>query len=148
MLDLCDIRNALTELAAGFDAPMVHPNDAPGMLRCANAIERMAQAIKAQLALRVADCGTWKGAGDRSAAHHLAKETGTTVGAARDLLDTARRLEDLPQLQAAVRAGEVSAQQASLIAGAASVNPAAERSPAPFHVPQSATRRASWALTA
>ena len=54
--------------------------------------------------------------GDRSAAHHLARTTGTTVGDAADAIGAARRLEQLPEAAAAARRGELSAAQVSAIA--------------------------------
>lgn len=67
-----------------------------------------------------------RGSGARSAAELLAKETGTTAGQAKDAVATAQRLTDQPDLDAAARAGEVSAQQAAVISDAAAVDPGAE----------------------
>jgi hypothetical protein len=91
-------------------------------------LERLAAAGKALVAGRAAETNQWRADGDRSPEHWLARRSGTTVGAARDVLDTARRLERLPETDRAVRAGRLSAQQASAVAEAATADPDAERS--------------------
>jgi hypothetical protein len=68
-------------------------------------MENMWAAVKAQAATWVADTGVWRGDGDRSAAHHLARTTGTSVGQAVEALDTARRLEGLPEAKASGSGG-------------------------------------------
>ncbi|MDQ1697584.1 MAG: hypothetical protein QOJ03_2937 [Frankiaceae bacterium] len=102
--------------AAGFDASARTVADNRRVMVDAAAIERMAAAVKAQAAARVAESGRWREAGDRSAAHELARETGTTVGAARETLDTAAALQSQPELAAAARRGELSAAQTSAVA--------------------------------
>ncbi len=91
-------------------------------------VERLAAAGKALVAVRAAETNQWRRDGDRSPEHWLARETGTTVGAAREALDTARRLCDLPATDAAVRDGKLSAQQAAAVADAATADPDAEQS--------------------
>ncbi|MFP5325945.1 MAG: hypothetical protein ACLGHT_00510, partial [Acidimicrobiia bacterium] len=61
-----------------------------------------------------------------SAADRLANRTGTSRGAAKRSIDTGRRLEDQPELDAASRAGELSAEQMALISEAAAANPREE----------------------
>jgi len=88
--------------------------------------ERLVIASRNRLARRVERAVVWKRDGHRSAAHWLASATGTSVGSAMRSLDTARRLEDLPETADAFRAGELSEAQASEIAAAASLDPSAE----------------------
>jgi hypothetical protein len=88
------LREALGRVAAGFDAA-VRPVDAAQVVADAAAIEKMAATVKA-LAARWLEPGR----GERSAAHRLARVTGTSVGAARETLEVGRRL--------AARAGRVS----------------------------------------
>jgi hypothetical protein len=87
----------------------------------------MAATVKSLAAARAVAGQSWKDDGERSPAHHLARTTGVSVGQAADMIDTARRLERLPEVAAAARSGELSAQQASAIADAATADPAAER---------------------
>jgi hypothetical protein len=89
-------------------------------------IERLGAAGKLMAARRVEDAVTWKRDGHRSGAHWLASATGVSVGAAMRSLETARRLEELPETADALRAGELSEAQAAEIAGAAWLDPSAE----------------------
>lgn len=59
-------------------------------------------------------------------AHHLARTTGTSIGQAADAIETARRLESLPEVAAQARRGQLSTAQSSVIALAAAANPAAQ----------------------
>jgi hypothetical protein len=108
------------------------PGDVPSsevtdMWLAFDAIERHAAAAKTLLAARVEDARVWARAGDQSAAHHLARTSGTTIGQAQAGLETAKRLRQLPATEAALRRGDLSQAQAHAIASAAAVNPAAER---------------------
>jgi hypothetical protein len=94
----------------------------------ASAIEKMAATVKALAAARVARTDLWRRGGDRSAAHELARRTGTTVGQAAQALETGKRLDALPETAAAARRGELSPQQTAAIADAASADPSAEGS--------------------
>ena len=75
---------------------------------------------------RASESGEWRRRGARSPAHDLAQRSGTTVAAAADALEAARRLGELPVLAGAARRGEVSAQQVAAIADAATAAPGAE----------------------
>jgi hypothetical protein len=123
---LAEVREALGRLAADFDPARLSGAEAARLVEECTAIERMAGAVLGLAAARVAACRGWRGSGDRSAAHQLARARGTSVGQAADTLDTARRLADLPGLASAARRGELSAPQASAIADAASADPSAE----------------------
>ena len=89
-------------------------------------LERLAAAGKGLAARRVADSGAWRSGGDRSPAHWMAKATGTSVGQAVGVLETAERLTELPATDQAVRAGQLSPEQAREVASAAAASPAAE----------------------
>jgi Domain of unknown function (DUF222)/HNH endonuclease len=88
--------------------------------------ERLCNAIKARLARRVEETRVWRKSGHRSAAHWVAEATGATVGAAARTLETARALEQLPETEAAFRAGQFSDVQAAEITSAAAADPSAE----------------------
>ena len=72
------------------------------------------------------ESNAWRAQGERTAAHWLARKTGTSVGQAITTLETAARLRELPALDAAYRAGSLSPAQANDIASAAAADPAAE----------------------
>jgi len=62
-------------------------------------------------------------AGRAHDARTVARVTGTSVGRARRTVDTARTLQDTPDLDAALRCGDVSADQAEVIAGVETARP-------------------------
>jgi Domain of unknown function (DUF222) len=102
--------------------------DAQALWDAYDEIERCAVAAKTLLAARLEESRTWARTGDRSAAEYMARKAGSSVGAARNGLETSKRLRRLPATEAAVRRGELSRAQAEAIADAAAVNPAAEQS--------------------
>ena len=112
--------------ALDVDVATFSASDTALALTHATAIKNMATTVEALFADRAAESNDWKRAGARSAAHHLAKKTGTGVGNAASTLETAKRLKKLPKTQAAARKGDLSPQQTSMIADAASAAPGAE----------------------
>jgi len=76
---LADVRDAVGRYVAGFDAALLGAADAAPVVKEASAIEKMAATLKAIAAARVAQTEAWRAGGDRSAAHHLARTTGTSV---------------------------------------------------------------------
>ena len=123
---IAELRESLSEYAAGFDAAVLSAAQAAEVVEQASRIEKMAATVKGLAAARVAGTGSWRTEGDRSAAHQLARRTGTSVVQAAAAIDTARRLEALPETAAAARRGELSAEQACAIVDAAGANTAAE----------------------
>jgi hypothetical protein len=123
---LSELRDAMGKFATRFDAARVSAQDATRVVEDAAAIERMAATVKSLAAARVAETNLWKRDGDLSAAHHLARTTGTPVGQAREALESARRLQGLSAIEAAARRGELSAHQVAVITDAASADPSAE----------------------
>ncbi len=69
---LFDLRAGMSRHAADFDAAVLSAEQAAVAVEAATVVERMAGVIKAKAAARVAECRAWKGAGQRSAASHLA----------------------------------------------------------------------------
>ena len=124
---LAELEDAMRRYAADFDAALLSAEQAATAVAGAAAIERMAATVKSLAAARLADTGAWKASGDRSAAHALARTTGTSVGQASEVIATARRLEDLNEVAAAARTGKLSHQQAAAVADAATADPGAER---------------------
>jgi hypothetical protein len=117
----------LADYAAGFEASLLSAEQAEAVVEQASRMEKTAACLKSLAAARVAETGSWRTEGDRSAAHHLARQTGTTVAHAAAVIDTARRLEELPETAAAARRGELSVEQSWAIADAAGADPAVER---------------------
>jgi Domain of unknown function (DUF222) len=89
-------------------------------------LTRLGSAGQVLLAARVRDSDTWKNDGHRSAASWVAQATGTGLGDAIATLETAERLEFLPETTEALRSGALSAPQVREIAAAAAARPSAE----------------------
>jgi hypothetical protein len=121
------LRAELRELAGDFDPALVDARSAKELLEAFAEIERLGAAVKTLCARRVAETQVWADAGDRSAAHWLARTTGSTVRDAVSTIETARRLERLPETEDALRAGGLSAVQAMHVASAATADRGAER---------------------
>ena len=98
------VRTQLSGLAEGFDPKLIDAHQAARVLDDVVAIKNMAAAVEALAAARIAEAGIWKGDGDRSPAHQLARRTGTSVGQAMHAIETGRRLRDLPDTSVAARA--------------------------------------------
>lgn len=120
---LSQLREAIKQIAEGFDPELLAPSSAQTVLDDALAIEHMAATIKVLAATRVAAGGTWRDHGQRSAAEDLARRGGMSVGAARDSLQTGRCLLEHSELAAAARQGQLSTAQSIMIADAVSVDP-------------------------
>ena len=120
---LAELRRATAAVGARFDPALLDAGAASAAMREASAIKNMAATIEAMAAARVAECGSFRG--DRSAAEHVAKRTGTSRGAAAEAIKRAERLKKLPDVDAAARDGRLSPEQASAIAGAGEVAPEA-----------------------
>jgi hypothetical protein len=117
---------ALETVARELDPGRFDGHDAAALLETFARGERVCAAAKALLARRIEESKVWREGGHRSAAHWVAEATGETVGAAARTLETARALEQLPDTDAAFRAGKLSETQAAEITGAAGADPGAE----------------------
>ena len=106
--ELTDLQRSVVAFCATFDADSVALPDAASVWRTLDQIERRIAGSKALLARRVEEAGAWRQQGDRSAAHYLARAGGSTVGAAKGVLETSRRLAALPTTAEAMRSGELS----------------------------------------
>jgi hypothetical protein len=117
---------AIEGLVRYIDSARVDGPDAAALLEVFGQGERVCAAAKAVLARRVEETNVWRDGGHRSAAHWVAAATGDTVGAATRTLETARALEQLPETDAAFRAGRLSEVQAAEITASAVADPDAE----------------------
>ncbi|HYI45166.1 MAG TPA: DUF222 domain-containing protein [Actinomycetota bacterium] len=117
----------LKEAVAELEPEVLEARSAAKLAQDFGYIERLGAAGKALAARRVADSGVWKRDGSRSPGHWLAKRTGESVGKAVSTIETAQRLSELPQTEAAVRRGKLSETQSKEIASAAALNPSSEK---------------------
>jgi hypothetical protein len=117
------LRRAVHEL----DAECVAPRDAVDLLSLFAEGERLCAAGKTLVVRRVDESGIWKHEGHRSAAHLVAATSGTSIGQAQQVVDTARRLSGLSRTEDELRAGRLSSAQAHEVTSAAAESPAHER---------------------
>ncbi len=125
--EVAELRARFGQVAARLDPDELPASHAPALWCELDQLARQVAAAKVLVARRVADSMAWKREGFASAAEYLAARGGTSLGAARKELDTSKALPDLPATKQALLDGAVSVDQGALIAEAATVNPAAER---------------------
>jgi hypothetical protein len=111
---------------AALDFEAMSGSEAGDVLEFAVKLERLAVAIKLRSALRLDDHFVWRDEGHRTSASYLAEKTGSSVGNAHGVLETAKQLAELPDTARALHFGTFSPQQVTEIASAATVHPAAE----------------------
>ncbi len=121
------VTDQLRSSLADLDPECLSGPDASRLLDAFAEVERLAAAGKLLAARRVESSNVWRRTGHRSAAAHVAEATGTGLGPAITALETARNLGSLPATDEAVRQGKLSETQLKEIAGAAILQPGAER---------------------
>jgi hypothetical protein len=109
-----------------LDPGLVDGHDAAVLLERFAEGERLCAAAKTLLARRVDETGVWKSDGHRSAAELVARASGTSLGRARGVVQTAHRVARLSRTEEQLRDGRLSSDQADAIADAASEVPGAE----------------------
>ncbi|MGC8628029.1 MAG: HNH endonuclease signature motif containing protein [Acidimicrobiales bacterium] len=129
-MDLAGLREAMVAYAAGFDVALIAPGELATVVEQAGAIEKLAGDIALLAAGRMAEgagCpgGVRPGSAERLAVEKLAAASGKPLGKARRAVETARRLAAQPELVEALRAGQLSPEQAEAVSLATEANPAA-----------------------
>ncbi len=120
-------REAVAAVVAELEPGVLDAGLAAQLVEEFDQLERVSAAGKALAARRVADSNRWIHDGSRSPEQWLADKTGSGLGQAAGVLDTAQQLERLPEADAAFRAGALSVAQVSEVAAAAHVAPDQER---------------------
>jgi hypothetical protein len=116
----------LEKWSRGFEPGLLDGPAAARELRRVARMEAICAAVKTGLARRVAETNAWQRGGHRSAAHYVARQTGTSVHQAVTTLDTARHLADLPTVADAFAQGRITQAQVHEIAPAAAAAPGEE----------------------
>jgi hypothetical protein len=124
--DVRTVERELRRWVGGLDPNAVPLPEVLELFEAYAAVARLGESAKTLLAGRVEEAHTWQRAGYRSAAEQLAAVSGSSVSAARNVLETSKQIEALPATADALRAGKLSAGKASAIASAATVAPEAE----------------------
>lgn len=128
--DAAEIHEAterLSGLLSALDLGLLLPSTIKDLVAVGDRIERLGHGLKTLAAAKVAASEAWRGDGDRSAEDWLARTTDTSKGEANRMVETGKRLDELPATAEAAKRGDLSAKQAEAIAGAASADPSAER---------------------
>lgn len=120
------LRVALGTFVADLDPAELTPSQAAQLVGELAGMERLVQTGKVLAAGRAAEADAWRRQGHRSAGEWLARQTKSSVREADRLLETSKRLVDQPQLESAMRQGELNSDQATEVSEAAAVDPSAE----------------------
>ncbi|MBO0894479.1 MAG: DUF222 domain-containing protein, partial [Acidimicrobiales bacterium] len=123
---LGELRTALCHYVADFEADLVTTTDAKAVVTEAARLEAAAHTLKALAAHRAAVDPSLRRDGYRSSAEALAHQVGISTGTAKDLLTTGERLSYLDTVRRSAAQGELSAQQAAMVAEAADADPLAQ----------------------
>src|SRR5947209_5580737 len=99
---------ALDGFLSSVDPALLHAPDAAKAMEAAAAVERRAASLKTLLAKRATESQVWANNGHRSPEDWLAQTTGTSYGQATGTLTASEKLAELPELEGAVRNGELS----------------------------------------
>ena len=129
MSELAELKGAvktIRRIVAELEPGCVRGDDALAWLSAFVEVERLGAAGRTLMAARVEQSNVWRPSGERSAAQFLAHTTGTSVGRAQSVLETAARLEQLPATADAFRTATLSESQVQEVAAAAAVSPASE----------------------
>lgn len=113
-------------VAAELGPELLSLPDAVAARQAVTAVKNSAATMEALLAKRVADTGEWRRGGSPSPEDDLARSTGTSRAKAKESLDTAERLKELPATDTAARSGQLSPEKAAAVADGASADPSAE----------------------
>jgi hypothetical protein len=121
-----ELRRELAAVAAGLEPERLSAADARAALEDVTAIRNIATRLAGRLAPRAAAGAEWRRAGFASEEQWLAAITGSSAGAAKDVLVTAQRLDELDVVAGAADRGELSPEQLTAIADAAAADPSAQ----------------------
>ncbi len=124
--DVREIDEFLAVLVARIDPDAVPLCEVTDLWTALDTVERRAATAKLLLARKVEEAGRWKRDGYRSAAEQLAGIAGTSVTAAKNQLETSKKVAKLPATQRALRKGKLSGAKAEAIAAASEIDPEAE----------------------
>ena len=125
-MSVVGVRDELRAVVTALDPEVLSVASAQQLVAHFADIERLAAAGKALAARRVAAGAGWRHRGHRTPAEWLAHTTGTTTSAAAATLSAATRLHHLPDVDTAVRNGDLSPAQTVAVTAAATAHPAAQ----------------------
>jgi uncharacterized protein DUF222 len=121
-----ELRTALEKWSRSFEPRLLDGSAAAIELKRVARMEAICAAVKTRLAHRVDETNAWRQGGHKSAAHYVARQTGTSIHQAVVTLETAKHLDDLPTVADAFASGRVTQTQVNEIAPAAAAAPERE----------------------
>ena len=121
------VHDAVAALCAELDPDLVGDHELEGVFDGLVAMGRRVDGAVLRLTARYDQLGAWKRAGERSAADHRARKTGTSPAVARRAGETSKRLAGLPGTDRALAEGQLSAAQADQVASGAAASPQDEQ---------------------
>jgi len=124
--ELTKATSALSRVVNDLDGEALSGREAALLVERFSAISKLAGAGIAICAKRVSEKRYYERCGHRDAGSWLGELCGEPAGAARSLIATAGRLSDLPGLLGALRAGELSPEQAAAVARGGAADPSLE----------------------
>jgi hypothetical protein len=119
-------RGLIASMVRVLDPDAVPPCEVTEMWQAFDGIERLGASAKTLLAARVEAAGSWRTAGARSPAAHLAQLGGTATKTAQLALQNSKELPGLEAVEDAMREGALSSAQVEAIVPAAAADPAAQ----------------------
>lgn len=116
----------LRQALAGVDVSLVSAADCARLADELAGTEKACASVRLLAAVRAVEAGAHRELGFKDGASWLARQSGTTGAQARQALQTAHRLEELPDTKRALLSGDISLAQAAEISQAAAVTSGAE----------------------
>ena len=118
-----DLRTALEKWARNYEPRLLDGPAAARELRRVARMKAICASVETRLARRVEETNAWQRGGHKSAAHFVARETGTSIHQAVVTLQTGAHLDELPTVADAFASGRVTQAQVAEIAPAAAASP-------------------------
>ena len=113
-------------VVASLDVSRLSGAQASSLFEAGAELEKLGASLKVLVAPKIAQSDAWARAGHRSPEEWMARTSGTSVGVAKNAVETGKRLESLPATASAVKSGALSLAQAAAVAEAAVAAPAKE----------------------
>ena len=127
---LCELQSVVgrtQRLVQELDVDAMSGAEAREAVEAFVALEKLAAAGKTLSAGRLAETGAWVGDGSfKDVDTFMASLSGSSIGAARAALGTARRVKQQPTVAKAMRAGSLSPSQTEAVSAAADADPTQE----------------------
>ena len=117
---------AVREMLRGFEPGVLSGVDCAALVAELALLEKACAGAKARAAARAAECGAHREAGFADAADWLARQSGSSTGAAKSALETNAGLKLCADTAAALAAGELSLDQAHEITKTEAARPGSE----------------------